>query len=294
MDDIIFIQGGESSTLTPLFLIHAVSGLALPYLGLGSLTHGLGRFGQDRAVYGLNSPIYANKEYQLPRSLDEVARQYISIIKREVQPRGPYLLGGWSLGGVIALKMASILEARGESVLHVVMIDSPNPEIYPAFVNRAEHDQITALTYGRVVGRMNTLNPPLDDNGASSSDTTDDDESEDEISLATTLPRMRKHISNSLHLISSVLSSNHFLPDCYLEPVTLVKCSLLSRPAPTLRDVRKAFVQETFHDERMGWQSTGFKRFRTIRFRAQHDSAFDKMHVEELTGIMRGILADVP
>ena len=295
MDDIIYIQGGESSTLTPLFLIHAVSGLALPYLGLGSLTHDPDQNGQGRAVYGLNSPIYANKEYQLPRSLDEVARQYISIIKREVQPRGPYLLGGWSLGGVIALKMASILEARGEPVLHVVMIDSPNPEIYPTFINRAEHEQITTLTYGRVVSRINTASPPLDDNSASNSDTPDDDdESEDEISLATTLPRMRKHIFNSLHMISSVLSNNHFLPDYYLEPVTLIKCSLLSRPAPTLRDVRKAFVQKTFHDECMGWPSTRFKRFRTIRFRAQHDSAFDEMHVEELTGILRGILADVP
>ncbi len=154
METLLHLQGSKTSPFTPLFLIHAVSGLALPYLGLGSLTGE--DFGGDegRAVYGISSPIYRTRDYRLPTSLEDVARQYVSVIQREVQPEGPYLLGGWSLGGMIALKMASILEARGETVLHVIMIDSANPENYPAFVNRAEHEKITTLTYNKVVSRM--------------------------------------------------------------------------------------------------------------------------------------------
>ncbi|KAL9604068.1 MAG: hypothetical protein Q9179_001991 [Wetmoreana sp. 5 TL-2023] len=290
MDNIVYIQGNETSTLTPLFLIHAVSGLALPYLGLGPLTDNDDQDSDERAVYGLNSPIYCNKDYRLPWSLDEVARHYITLIQKEVQPKGPYLLGGWSLGGMIALKMASILEAWGESVIHVVMIDSLNPENYPAFINRAEHERITALTYGKVASRMNVPEPPIDDASSSASDTSDD---EDELSLASLLPRMRRHIFNSLHMLSSV-SGNPFIPDRCFAPVTLIKCSLLSRPSPTLRDARKAFIHKVFHDERLGWQPTRFDQFRTIRFTAQHDSAFDKQHVEELTGILREVLARVP
>ena len=290
MDNIIHIQGDEASALTPLFLVHAISGLALPYLALGALSDESDQADGSRPVYGVSSPIYGNKDYSLPSSLDDVARQYISFIQREIQPEGPYLLGGWSLGGTIALKMASILESWGERVLHVIMIDSPNPELYPAFINRHEQETIASMTYNRVAGRYNAV--LADDDSSSGSDSTD--EEDDETSLATVLPRMRKHIFNGLHMLGSVKAGNHFLPNHCPTSVTLVKCSSLTRPAPALRDARRDFVQKTFRDERMGWQTERFKQFRTVRFRAQHDSAFDPTHVGELTDILGDVLAKIP
>jgi thioesterase domain-containing protein len=44
----------------------------------------------------------------------------------QVQPAGPYLLGGWSLGGVIAFEMARQLEGRDLQV-HLLLIDAPAP-----------------------------------------------------------------------------------------------------------------------------------------------------------------------
>ena len=291
MDSILHIQGSDASSLTPLFLVHAISGLALPYLGLDSLTEDSEDDNEGRAVYGISSPIYGSKSYRLPVSIDDVAAQYISLIQREVRPEGPYLLGGWSLGGMIALKMASILEAQGETVVHVIMIDSPNPENYPSFVDHAEHDKITSLTYNKVVSRINVPNVlNADDDSSSSSESTDDED--DDFSLATMLLRIRKHIYNGVHMVSNE-SSNGFLPDRCRAPITLVKCTSLSRPSPTLRDVRKDFVQKSFRDERMGWQLARFDRFRTVKFRAQHDCAFDRAHVGELAGILRGILIKV-
>jgi thioesterase domain-containing protein len=46
---------------------------------------------------------------------------------REVQPHGPYLLAGWSLGGVVAYEMARQLEALGERVDLLALIDSYAP-----------------------------------------------------------------------------------------------------------------------------------------------------------------------
>jgi thioesterase domain-containing protein len=46
---------------------------------------------------------------------------------REVQPEGPYLLGGWSLGGAVAYEMARQLEREGAAVDRVVLIDSFPP-----------------------------------------------------------------------------------------------------------------------------------------------------------------------
>lgn len=275
-------------------MVHAISGLALPYLGLGSLSDESDQVDGSRPVYGVSSPIYGNKDYRLPSSLDDVARQYISFIQRGIRPEGPYLLGGWSLGGTIALKMASILESWGESVLHVIMIDSPNPELYPVFINRQEQETIASMTYNRVAGRYNAV--LADDDSSSGSDSTDEEEEEEDsqISLTTILPRMRKHIFNGLHMLGSVNPGTHFLPTYCPTPVTLVKCSSLSRPAPWLRDARRHFVQKTFQDERMGWQSARFKQFRTVRFRAQHDSAFDPTHVGELTGILGHVLETIP
>lgn len=42
---------------------------------------------------------------------------------REVRPRGPYLLGGLCVGGAIAIEMARRLDAAGERVALVAVID---------------------------------------------------------------------------------------------------------------------------------------------------------------------------
>jgi thioesterase domain-containing protein len=55
-----------------------------------------------------------------------MASRYVPAL-REAQPSGPYLLGGWSLGGSIAFEMARQLTARGERVSSLILIDSPAP-----------------------------------------------------------------------------------------------------------------------------------------------------------------------
>src|SRR5690606_8100551 len=56
----------------------------------------------------------------------EAARDYIEEL-RQVQPGGPYLLGGFSGGGLIAYEMARQLHAAGEEVAMLVMLDTPLP-----------------------------------------------------------------------------------------------------------------------------------------------------------------------
>lgn len=61
----------------------------------------------DTAVYGIKN----------------IAANYIRILK-EYQPEGPYILGGWCYGGVVAHEMACQLEQAGEEVTHLFMLDS--------------------------------------------------------------------------------------------------------------------------------------------------------------------------
>jgi amino acid adenylation domain-containing protein len=98
----------------PLFLVHPVGGYAHSY---GELAVGLDYPGP---VFGLQ----VNGD--VPESVEAMAERYIEAVGL-VQPGGPYLLGGWSMGGVVAYEMARQLRAAREDVGLLMMIDSHNP-----------------------------------------------------------------------------------------------------------------------------------------------------------------------
>ncbi|WP_369829532.1 amino acid adenylation domain-containing protein [Nocardia sp. 852002-20019_SCH5090214] len=103
---------GEGDTL---FCIHPMYGLSWCYAGLT-------RYVADRPILGVQSPALSEDDY-LPESLQEMADRYVAEI-RAVQPHGPYHLLGWSLGGVLAHAVATTLQAAGERVGSVSMLDS--------------------------------------------------------------------------------------------------------------------------------------------------------------------------
>lgn len=154
MDTILHLQGDLNSKWEPLFLVHPISGLALPYLALGALSDGC-----SRPVFGISSPIYTDPMYQYPASLHDLALSYVALV-RSVQPQGPYLLGGWSMGGMIAMSMAAILEKAGDMVLHVVLLDSINPEKIPPFDSEEDQEVSVDLTYGRLLTASSSLTRP--------------------------------------------------------------------------------------------------------------------------------------
>ena len=100
----------------PFFCVHAIGGSVFPYLPLRDY------LGPDQPLYGLQSIGLDGDEPALER-VEDMAASYIAAL-RTVQPRGPYLLGGWSMGGLIAFEMTRQLQARGETVDLLVLIDS--------------------------------------------------------------------------------------------------------------------------------------------------------------------------
>lgn len=76
----------------------------------------------------VHSFAYAGVEDDAPphRTIGEMASAYVAELVARV-PRGPYLLGGHCLGGVVALAMALELEARGLAVERLVVADSIPP-----------------------------------------------------------------------------------------------------------------------------------------------------------------------
>jgi surfactin synthase thioesterase subunit len=80
------------------------------------------------AVVGLNCPYLRHPEEMSPEkiSLDALMEAYLTEIRRR-QPAGPYRLGGWSSGGILAFRAAQMLIQQGEQVSSLVLIDAPPP-----------------------------------------------------------------------------------------------------------------------------------------------------------------------
>jgi acyl transferase domain-containing protein/thioesterase domain-containing protein len=102
----------------PLFLVHGAEGNVLLYTRLAR------HLGSDQPVYGLQSQ-GLNGDGHLHASIEEMASHYVKELII-FQPDGPYFLGGYCLGGTIALEMAQQLSAQGKRVGLVVMMDTYN------------------------------------------------------------------------------------------------------------------------------------------------------------------------
>ncbi len=105
-----------------LFLMHAHGGNVLEYYPLASL------LGPDQPVYafqarGLDGNIVRDSKLQ------DMAAAYITEL-RSFQPEGPYLLGGFCFGGLLALEVAQQLTAAGQEVALLTLIQSVHPEAW--------------------------------------------------------------------------------------------------------------------------------------------------------------------
>ncbi|WP_202638297.1 non-ribosomal peptide synthetase [Bailinhaonella thermotolerans] len=125
---------------TPLFLVHALGGQVFRYLPLAR------RLGEDQPVYAIAARGLAPGE-EPHSTLDEMVEDYVAHV-RAARPRGPYVLGGFCIGGDIAMEMARRLRAEGEDVPLVVLFYSDADE--PVISSSLESD--TALMMHALAG----------------------------------------------------------------------------------------------------------------------------------------------
>jgi acyl transferase domain-containing protein/thioesterase domain-containing protein/acyl carrier protein len=116
---IVPMHQGEGGAKTPFFLVAGMFGNVLNLRHLAQL------LGHDRPFYGLQARgLYGDD--QPHDDFVQAAADYIAEM-RQVQPKGPYLLGGFSGGGLIAWEIARQLELAGEAVPLIILLDTPVP-----------------------------------------------------------------------------------------------------------------------------------------------------------------------
>ena len=138
-------------TLRPLFL-------GAPAFGDGALAYMTLARALEAALPGVEQPIYTlerDEETPWPELCVRHAEQV-----RAVQPQGPYLLGGHSLGGLLALETAVVLEASGCEVGAIFLFDSSHPSQFkvewleaPEPGERLLSPRAYALSYMQVIMR---------------------------------------------------------------------------------------------------------------------------------------------
>ena len=121
IQSLVPIQRGESAQ-RPFFLVPGGWGGELEFLVYGQLARHLG---PELPFYGLKA--HANGAGRLAQqSVAEMAAIYVAEM-RTIQPRGPYLLGGECIGGIVAHEMARLLAASGDGVELLVLLDTEPP-----------------------------------------------------------------------------------------------------------------------------------------------------------------------
>ncbi len=101
----------------PFFCVHPIGGNVLCYLDLAR------HLAPDQPFYALQTP----DDRPPAKSIEEMAARYLAEVRR-VQPQGPYRLGGWSMGGLVAFEMARQLAAEGQAPELLALIDTLPPE----------------------------------------------------------------------------------------------------------------------------------------------------------------------
>lgn len=114
----VLLQGNPRISTKTFWLVPDGSGSATSYIFMPDIS-------REIAVWGLNSP-YMKTPEEYHCGVVGMATFFIKEMKRR-QPYGPYNIGGWSAGGVIAFEIVRQLTEAEETVEVLALIDSPCP-----------------------------------------------------------------------------------------------------------------------------------------------------------------------
>jgi acetoacetyl-CoA synthetase len=128
----------EGAKDPPVFLAHGLGGSVMDFF------QPVKHIGTDHPIYGMQSRGIDGQDEPLER-IEDMAEFYLDAV-RKLQPHGPYILVGYSLGGLIALEMSQRLTADGEKIALLGMLDA-----YPyiRYLSLGQRMRLTARQAGR-------------------------------------------------------------------------------------------------------------------------------------------------
>ncbi|NBI30601.1 non-ribosomal peptide synthetase, partial [Chengkuizengella marina] len=106
----------ETGSKNPLFIIHGGGASVVPFMDFAN------KFDMDHPIYGLQ-PLGLEKGQESHTSIEEMAVYYLNAMQ-SVQPEGPYLIAGWSIGGIVAYEITQQLIKQKQKIDVLAVLDS--------------------------------------------------------------------------------------------------------------------------------------------------------------------------
>jgi len=113
----LLVELVRKGTKPPFFCAPPLNGTGLVFQSL------VRHLGEDRPFYSFDAPGADNDEPPCDR-VEVIAGRFLESMRR-IQPSGPYRLGGYSFGALVAFEMAQSLARAGERVAQLVLVDLP-------------------------------------------------------------------------------------------------------------------------------------------------------------------------
>lgn len=138
-----------AGTKPAFFCVHALGGNVLEFYDLAR------NLGIQQPFYGLQSRGLEGKHAPHTR-IEEMASHYVREM-RELQPEGPYFIGGRSLGGMIAFEMAHQLREQGQEIGLLALLDTYPSGYAKLFRNEATVSAAASRAFKRTKAHLTNL-----------------------------------------------------------------------------------------------------------------------------------------
>ena len=259
-------------TKQPFFCVHPVGGNVLSYFELAR------NLGLDQPFYGLQAKGLDGQHQPLTQIAD-MADEYIKAM-RIIQPSGPYLLGGWSMGGVIAFEMAQQLQRQGETVALLVLIDSRIPN-YGDKNSLDNFDETALLNYFAIdLGGRFGKNLAISDNTFQQLSL--DEQLNyiiEQAKLTGILPEdvENEHISPLIEVFKANLRAlQNYVPQLYSQQITLLQASEV--------------LSDNLHFAAFSWDKLTTNSVDIYSVPGNHYTMLTKPYVQDLSGELKRCL----
>ncbi|QEM10871.1 amino acid adenylation domain-containing protein [Mucilaginibacter rubeus] len=118
---------------TPLYIVCGAGGTAFKFKDFVNLLD------PEQPVYGLQQPLHISNPADFPDTIEGIAERYVTEMLLD-NPYGPYALAGHCLGGMIAVEMASQLQAMGKKISMLAMFDADAKPLTEAVVEQPNNN----------------------------------------------------------------------------------------------------------------------------------------------------------
>ncbi|MCS0634587.1 amino acid adenylation domain-containing protein [Streptomyces sp. LP05-1] len=280
-DPLVPIRTG--GTERPLFFVHPMGGNVLCYVRFAA------HLPDDRPFYALQAAgVDAGTEPL--RSVEEIAASYVARI-REVQPEGPYLIGGWSFGGFVSFEMARQLRAQGQEVRRLVLLDTT--ALNPGRRLRTSDDALLSWFFWELLWLRRGGDSPEE---VIPAELTTLEEKFDFIAqLAVDEGVLPAGATGAVvHRLFQVYEANWraafaYRPEVVDQDLVLIHAT---EPLPEVLDTMHTAIQSMHRDPTNGWRERTSGELTVIDVPGDHLTIMEEPHIAHVVEVVAGLIAE--